>query len=229
MLAMPAREFDPTLRLRALADSLLGPGSCLPEISYPSNSLMVFLEMLGRWSLRVDLVSPGSEVELFERHILDSYAALLMLFRYFPKLFQAGPIVDVGSGAGLPGLVFALALPKSQVILLEPREKRVLFLKEVLRKLELSNVSVVRARMEEVSEEALSSPSLLLCRALGLEQEYLNFSIKVLSPGGFSVQLLGPSWQAPSEIPASLVLKTVLEYSLPPQGSARKLAVWSKK
>ena len=135
----------------------------------------------------------------------------------------------MGSGAGLPGLIFALALPKSQVVLLEPREKRVLFLKEVLRKLELSNVSVVRERMDDVSQEALSSPSLLLCRALGLEQEYLNFSMKVLSPGGFSVQLLGPSWQAPSKSPDGLSLKTVLEYSLPPRGPARKLAVWSKK
>ena len=89
------------------------------------------------------LIGPRELPRLWERHLLNS-AALL------PYLPVTGTVVDVGSGAGLPGLVIACARPDLEVVLVEPMERRATWLTEVAENLDLRSVEVVQRRAEEL-------------------------------------------------------------------------------
>ena len=122
--------------------------------------------------------------------------------------------MDVGSGAGLPGVVFALLKPESRFYLCEPRQKRQIFLREVLKSVGLNNVELVHSRLEEVTGEY----DLVCSRALGMQEQFLGLSKKLLASGGSICQLLGPSWQGEAD--------KIIDYRLYARGPSRKLAFW---
>lgn len=92
------------------------------------------------------LIGPREVPRLWDRHILNSAVVA-------PRIPRGATVADVGSGAGLPGLVWAIARPDLQVTLIEPLLRRTTYLEEVIVSLGLSNVRVVRARADEVHEE----------------------------------------------------------------------------
>ena len=91
------------------------------------------------------LIGPREVERLWERHLLNSAAVA----HFLPD----GTVADVGSGAGLPGLVIAAMQPEREVVLIEPMERRTTWLTEAANALELSNVRVLRGRAEEVGAE----------------------------------------------------------------------------
>ena len=106
--------------------------------------LLVYLAELMKWSRRVNLVARDTpEAQVVETHFLDSLTLL-------PFLDGAGEVhlLDVGSGAGFPGLALACVRPDARCTLCEPRQKRVSFLRHVVRTLGLANVEVVAERIE---------------------------------------------------------------------------------
>lgn len=107
--------------------------------------LLVYLAELMKWSRRVNLIARETkEEQAVEVHFLDSLTLL-------PLLQQAkAPVhlLDVGTGAGFPGLALACALPEARFTLVEPRQKRVSFLRHVVRTLGLVNTEVVADRLE---------------------------------------------------------------------------------
>jgi 16S rRNA (guanine527-N7)-methyltransferase len=107
--------------------------------------LDAYLELLLAYAPRLNLVSRSDLPHLQERHVEDSLRLLPLL-----DSLPAGPCIDVGSGAGLPGVPLACARSDRLWILLEPRAKRAAFLEEVVRQLEL-NVQVLCERAEDAS------------------------------------------------------------------------------
>ena len=106
--------------------------------------LLVYLAELMKWSRRVNLIARDTpETRVVETHFLDSLTLL-------PFLDGAGEVhlLDVGSGAGFPGLALACVRPDARFTLCEPRQKRVSFLRHVVRTLGLANVEVVADRVE---------------------------------------------------------------------------------
>ena len=99
-----------------------------------------FAESLGQHGEERGLIGPLEPPRLWSRHILNS-AVIAPLF--------SGRVGDVGSGAGLPGLVLAIARPDVEWVLIEPMERRVAWLSEQVDSLDLDNVEVVRARAED--------------------------------------------------------------------------------
>ena len=92
-------------------------------------------------------------------------------------------------------MVLALSEPERSVVLVEPREKREVFLKEVKRELELENMAVLRTRMEELKVVELEPVGLSITRALGDIESYLRAVAPVLSPSSFVTAMLGPTWE----------------------------------
>jgi len=172
-----------------------------------------FTDKLAEWTKRIDLVAPASFEQLYLRHVIDSLAALYMLEQ--AELLKSR-VVDVGSGAGLPGLVFALARPTLECILVEPRDKRVSFLKEMRRLLGLENVEIVKARIEEFSATTTRADGIFVARALGMEAELLKAAQNCLLPPHTTVVLAGPSWSGAAE--------RIIAYEVAGLGE-RKLAV----
>lgn len=106
--------------------------------------LLVYLAELMKWSRQVNLIARDTpEAQVVETHLLDSLTLL-------PFLDGAGAVhlLDVGSGAGFPGLALACVRPEARCTLCEPRQKRVSFLRHVVRTLGLKNVEVVAERVE---------------------------------------------------------------------------------
>jgi 16S rRNA (guanine527-N7)-methyltransferase len=189
--------------------------------------LLEYIQLIERWTVKIDLVSQESGLSMVNPHIVDSAAGLLAVGEL------SGRCIDVGSGAGLPGIVWAVLEPEKDFVLVEPRQRRVDFLREVKRRLQLENVLLINKRSEEIQVGELSAPhsdiALVACRALGGESNFVTFAERCLSPGGRAVILAGPSWDCPVGLRSP---EEILEYQLPADElgaqSSRKLVVWRR-
>lgn len=106
--------------------------------------LYVHYKLLERWNEKMNLTSLKPGVELVVRHYCES----LFFGAHFPGAARAASIVDIGSGAGFPGVPIAVLRPDCQVTLVESNQRKSVFLREASR--HLANVSVVAERAEEV-------------------------------------------------------------------------------
>ncbi len=107
--------------------------------------MRLFVADLARYGEELGLLGPLELPRLWSRHIVN--CALVA------PLLRAGRVGDVGSGAGLPGLVLAIARPDSHLVLIEPMERRVEWLTEEAARLGLTNVSIIRSRAEDARLE----------------------------------------------------------------------------
>jgi 16S rRNA (guanine527-N7)-methyltransferase len=131
---------------------------------------------------RLGLLGPLELPRLWTRHILNS--ALLA------PLLHAGRVGDIGSGAGLPGLVLAIARPDSEFVLIEPMERRADWLRRETERLGLSNVEVVRARAEEASLAPLEQ---ITARAVSALSKLIPIAAPLVRTGGELLFLKGAS------------------------------------
>jgi 16S rRNA (guanine527-N7)-methyltransferase len=131
------------------------------------------------------LIGPREVPRLWERHLLNSAA--------IASLVPAGArVVDVGSGAGLPGIPLALVRPDLTVALLEPLARRVAFLTECVDRLGLARVTVVRGRAEEgpVRRE-LGGADVVTARAVAPVDKLAGWCLPLLRPGGQLLAMKG--------------------------------------
>jgi 16S rRNA (guanine(527)-N(7))-methyltransferase RsmG len=187
------------------AESVLAGASRLGvELSDAASSgLEHFEDLLRERGLPVGLVSAADAARLRERHILDSLRAVRAVT---PEDARA---LDVGSGAGLPGVVVAIARPSLHVILVEPRRARAAFLELAVERLSLSNASVLAARIEDVAEQV----DLCFARALAPPAQAWRLAAPRLRPGGRLVYFAGSgagSPETPSDATSVRVLETPL-------------------
>jgi 16S rRNA (guanine527-N7)-methyltransferase len=178
-------------------------------------SAAAFLELLAHWNKAMDLVAPD---------IVDSMAAGILIERFRP-IPPGRAMLDVGSGAGLPGIILALLLPGRRVFLCEPREKRAYFLREAKRVLGLENTEVLRNRVEELATVDLGDLALITVRAVGKPELMMAHGVRLLEPGGSIVQLSGPN-QSPLPAPKELKLEHEIVYDLGNIETPRKLFIW---
>ncbi|MGN8244341.1 16S rRNA (guanine(527)-N(7))-methyltransferase RsmG [Cellulomonas soli] len=152
-----------------------------------------FHDLLVREGVLRGLIGPRELDRLWSRHLLNSAAVV----QFLPVV---GRIVDLGSGAGLPGIVVAAMRPEAEVVLLEPMERRTDWLGEVATALQLDNVVVRRARAEEVHGEIVADA--VTARAVAAMDKLYAWSMPLLRPRGVLVALKGG--RAEEEIEAGL-------------------------
>ena len=139
-----------------------------------------FLAELTKWSRRINLISAGDRTRVVERHVLDS----LCLLAYEGRL-AGKQLLDVGPGAGFPGLVLAMWDSGARFTLVESRSKPVAFLKSVRRSLGLANVEVVHARFESAAISGQIPPAdIVTSRAVGGTVRLAALAAPLLKPGG---------------------------------------------
>lgn len=147
------------------------------------DAVAAFADMLAAEGEIRGLIGPRENERLWERHILNSAAVVPFL--------REGRIVDVGSGAGLPGMVIAAMLPERDVVLIEPMERRVAWLEEAAVAAGLSNVTVIRARAEEVVGSVYADA--LTARAVASIDKLVKWCAPLLAPTGEMALLKGRS------------------------------------
>ncbi len=128
-----------------LEQALAGLGEADQELL---KRLGIFTELLDKWSRAQRLVGWRDAESLLHEGLLDAWAAVPLLDQSSPR-----PVIDLGSGAGLPGLIFAAARPSREFHLIEARRKRASFLTAAARAMGLEQVQVHRARWEQLFEE----------------------------------------------------------------------------
>lgn len=145
------------------------------------DAVATFAAMLADQGETRGLIGPRELERLWERHILNSAAVVPFL--------GPGRIVDVGSGAGLPGIVIAAMVPDREVVLVEPMERRVAWLEEVASEIGLDNVTVKRARAEEISVDLKADA--LTARAVASVDKLVKWCLPLLSETGHMALLKG--------------------------------------
>jgi 16S rRNA (guanine527-N7)-methyltransferase len=104
--------------------------------------LLAYQALLERWNGAYNLTAVRDPSQMVVRHLLDSLAVL--------PYVRGASLADLGTGAGLPGIPLAIAAPQRQVLLVDSNGKKVRFLREAIRTLQLSNVSALQSRVEAV-------------------------------------------------------------------------------
>lgn len=143
--------------------------------------LLTYLALLGKWNQVYNLTAVREPQRMLSTHLLDSLAVL----PYLP----AGRIVDVGSGAGLPGIPIALARPNTPVTLLDSNHKKTSFLREAVLQLNLENVTVVCQRAEAFSPA--EKFAVVISRAFSDLAEFLRLTRHLCAPGGKFLAMKG--------------------------------------
>lgn len=147
--------------------------------------LAQLLMMLARWSRAYNLTAIRDPRRMVEEHVLDALSIR-------PHL-EGRRIIDVGTGAGLPGLVLAIAEPDREFTLLDSSAKKLRFVRHVIGVLELDNVAVVHERVEDYAPDA--GFDTVLCRAFASLPRFIESSGHLITREG---KLLAQKGQAPS-------------------------------
>jgi 16S rRNA (guanine527-N7)-methyltransferase len=133
-----------------------------------------FVDLLLQWSQGYNLMGAREGSRLWPRHIYDSLALQPLI------MGQIG--IDVGSGAGFPGLVLALADPERLYCLIEANRKKALFLDHVKRRLNVENLEIQNLRAERLPRKPRSGPATLMSRALGPLSYFLDVTTAWCDP-----------------------------------------------
>ena len=154
--------------------------------------LLRYHALLMDWNTRMDLTAVTDEAEMMDRHYVDSLMALR-----FGMIPRTGKIIDVGTGAGFPGMPLALACPEMQVTLMDAQQKRLTFLQAVIDEMHVRNVTLVHSRAEDGARLPLHREQydLAVARAvapLAVLAEYLLPYVRV---GGSALCWKGPALQ----------------------------------
>jgi len=200
------------LKLETIA-SLLAPFATVSD--FQLNQISTYIDILIRWNARINLTAIREPEPIVTRHFGESLFAAVHLLAPDAQLTA----IDVGSGAGFPGLPLKLWAPAIRLTLIESQHKKAAFLREVIRALTLTDVNVFSARAQDFPARA----DLVTLRAVERFDQAAGGAARLLAPAGRLALLIG----AP-QIPRSLELLPLLAWTEPlavPQSHGRVLLV----
>jgi 16S rRNA (guanine527-N7)-methyltransferase len=188
-----------------------------------------FVATIDAWAGRRRLIGTRDHRVLVTHHLVDSLVAA-------PWLGRRQAVLDIGSGAGLPGIPLAVACPDSTLVLLDPRRVACSFMRDVVRRLGLENVDVVEARIQDVVREAESGGyrfEATIARAWTQLRGFLQASACVLGAGSIAIAMKGPAVgreiRACGDLALAFRLADRIDYTLAgPHASSRTLLVFEK-
>ncbi|BCL61880.1 ribosomal RNA small subunit methyltransferase G [Desulfomarina profundi] len=190
--------------------------------------LELYFDELRKWSSKVNLISrTSSDEQIIENHFLDSLALLPLLESEKCRL------LDVGTGAGFPGLVCKAVRPDIDLTLVEPRKKRVFFLHHIVRVLGLQSVSIFDCRIED--EQRLGENhdfTDITSRAVSDIDMFLRMVQRFSAGGAKIICMKGPRWREEVALVSGKMkklynLRKNVEITLPFSGAERAFLVYT--
>ena len=178
-------------------------------------SVVRYLELLERWNRVHNLTAVSGAEAMLDRHVLDSLSVRPWL--------HGDRVLDVGSGAGLPGLILALADPAREYLLLDAAAKRVRFLRAAIAELGLVRVRAEHARVEDL--RPAPGFATVVSRAFAAPPEFVRRAGHCVAPGGRMLAMLGQAVAADADLPAGWSYRCVEPVRIPGSSASRHIAV----
>jgi len=153
------------------------------------DQLLAYQAMIAKWTQVYNLTAVRDPAEMMTHHLLDSLAAVPALQRYLHDagLAQRSRLLDVGSGAGLPGVVMAICCPTVAVTCVDTVAKKAAFIKQAALALKLPNLTGLHARVESITQ----SFDVICSRAFASLLDFTNWSAGALAPQGVWMAMKG--------------------------------------
>jgi 16S rRNA (guanine527-N7)-methyltransferase len=195
-----------------LRQGVAGMGLALPAAAM--DQLARYLELLVKWNRVYNLTSIRNEARLVSHHVLDSLAVV----DYLPD----GNMVDVGSGAGLPGIPIAISCPGRAVTLLDSNHKKSAFLKQVIAELGLATAQVVTERVEAYRPSELFKT--VISRAFSDLADFVKLAGHLRASDGVMIAMKGlhPDEEM-AQLPSSWQVKKTVRLEIPQLEASRHL------
>jgi 16S rRNA (guanine527-N7)-methyltransferase len=191
------------------------------------NDFIVYLEELKIWSEKINLTGLKKDKDIIINHFLDS----LSILKYIK---EDSTLLDIGTGAGFPGLPVAIVHPKCLITCLDSAGKKIAFVNNIIRKLDLQNVKAVSLRAGENTEETAEKYDVVVTRAVSNIKNVIKLSSPYLNDDGRVIVMRGEKGlaelKAVTEELASLGIGIDLldEFQLPHSGAKRVNIIFTK-
>jgi 16S rRNA (guanine527-N7)-methyltransferase len=203
------------------------------DISLTAKELVLFetyYKELLTWNKKINLVSVKSDLDIPIKHFIDS----LTLLPYIKR--KTGQVLDIGSGAGFPGIPLKIALNSLTVVLLESSRKKSSFLKHIIRSLNLTDITVINNRGEILMEDETYRGrfEVVISRATFKLPQLLRIGGFFLSPSGSLIAMKSKKSDEELTEAADMSQKVGLKYitshnlTLPMTGDFRKIIIYEK-
>lgn len=217
-------------RLIQAAKQILGTDLTAPQVT----AFRTYAAELAEWNEKFNLTAIKTPAEVEIKHFADSLSCLLALRQRPEKRFS---LIDIGTGAGFPGLPIKIMYPDMRLTLVESVGKKVTFLEHIVQKLELKEVKVIKARAEEIGREPAHREKYdwAVARAVAEMRTLLEYLLPLVKVGGRALAQKGenaPAETQAAERAAKLLggcLAQVMPVELPGVVEARYLVVFNKE
>ena len=195
------------------------------------NQLALFYQLLSSWNEKMNLTRITNQEEVYLKHFYDS----LTLYKEI-KLETVDTLCDVGSGAGFPGIPIKIYREDTQITLLDSLNKRVLFLQEVINKLDLKNIEAIHGRAEEVARnnKYREKFDVVTSRAVANMSTLTEYMIPFIKIDGLCIMMKGSDYKEELEKSQRAInllgaeLKNVEEFILPDSDINRSVILIDK-
>lgn len=194
----------------------------VPLASAQTDALLAYLSLLQRWNATYNLTAVRDPAQMLVQHLVDCLAVMPPLTRALGE--QGGTrVLDVGSGAGLPGVVIAVLCPAVQVVCVDTVGKKAAFVRQAAMELRLANLQVEHARVEALKQPPFD---LITSRAFASLADFVTLTRHLLALGGQWMAMKGQRPDAElSSLPPAVVLDAVEPLAVPGLAAERCL-VW---
>ena len=196
---------EPTLK-EILSNGLRQLNLAQPLDEKQQSKLIKYVELLAKWNKSYNLTAVRKPEQMVTRHILDSLSICPYL--------RGKSILDVGTGAGLPGIPLAIVFPERQFTLLDSNNKKTRFVVQAVSELELSNVDVVQSRVEEYKPDA--SFDTITTRAYSAIGGMVEQTSHLMANDGVFLAMKGVNPVAEiDELPSKYIVNQSIEIKVP--------------
>ena len=186
-----------------------------------------YYEMLVEWNEKINLTAITKKEEVYLKHFYDSLTINKII-----DLNNCYTLCDIGSGAGFPGIVLKIAFPDLKITLVDSLNKRINFLNEVIKELNLKDIIAVHSRVEDFAKEHIEKYDLVTARAVAHLSILLEYGIPMLKIDGKFIAMKGSNSEVEESNNALKILNSIIikqeEFSLPIECSKRNLILIEK-